>query len=185
VLPVRERRQAAEPERNVHALVDRPLQPLLPHRHVEARLAERVLERAEHVPVEGLGGHRSAVLVQILRRRGPSELVAQLAEEPDQVGRLGEAARDEPGLALGLVPALEMLDDRLRVHGRLGVVLEFAHRRRTPQALGRGAQLLEDLLVGVALADSGLERGERSRIDAPHRPWGPAFLGHGKKNRTD
>jgi len=182
-LPVRELREPSELERDVDALLDRPLEPLLPHRHVEARLSERVLERAEHVPVERLRRHRVAVLVEVLRGRRPSELVPQLAEKADQVGRLREAARNEARLALRLVPASEVLDNRLRVHARLGVRLELAHRRRASQALGRGAQLPEDLLVRVALADSGLELRQRGRVDSPRR--GAAFLGHSKKNRSD
>jgi asparagine synthetase B (glutamine-hydrolysing) len=39
--PVRELRQPPEPLGQRHALIDRPLEPLLPYRHVESRLAKR------------------------------------------------------------------------------------------------------------------------------------------------
>jgi hypothetical protein len=125
------------------------------------------------------------VLVEVLGRRRTPELLAQLPQLPDEVGRPCEAARDEARLPLRLVPAPEVLDDGLRVDRRLRVGLELPHRRGAPQPLGGRAQLPEDLLVGVALADSGLELGQRGRIDAPHSLRGPALLGHGKKNRTD
>jgi len=78
LLPVRELREAAKLEGDCDALVDRPFEPLLPHRDVEARFAKRVLERTEHVPVERLRGHRGAMLVEVLRGRRAAELVAQL-----------------------------------------------------------------------------------------------------------
>jgi hypothetical protein len=78
-----------------------------------------------------------------------------------------------------------VLDDGLRVDRRLRVGLELAHRRRAAQALRAGTQLLEDLLVRVALADSGLELGESSRINSSHSLRRPAFPGHAKKNRSD
>src|SRR5436309_90244 len=53
--PVGELREPPELPGERDALLDCPLQPLLPHRHVEARLTERVRERAERVPVERLG----------------------------------------------------------------------------------------------------------------------------------
>src|SRR5438477_31752 len=43
--PVRELRQPSEPLCERDPLVDRPLEPLLPHRHVEPGLAQRVRER--------------------------------------------------------------------------------------------------------------------------------------------
>ena len=58
-----------------------------------------------------------------------------------------------------------MLDRRLRMHVRLRVGGELLHGRRAAEAVGRRAQLLEDLLVGVALAQPRLEVGERRRID--------------------
>jgi hypothetical protein len=124
------------------------------------------------------------VLVEVFRGRRAPKLLPQLPKQSDQVGGLGEAPRNEPRLPFRLVPAAEVLDDGLRMHGRFRVVPELAHGRRAPQALGGGTQLLEDLLVGVALPDPGLELGERGRINASRGPCRPAFLGHSKKNRS-
>ena len=66
---------------------------------------------------------------------------------------------------------------------RLGVGRELAHRRRTAEPLRAGAQLLEDLLVRVALADSGLEGRERVGVDLGDRPVG-RLTGHAKKDRV-
>ena len=63
----------------------RMLEPLLPHRDVEPRLAQRVLERAEHVPVQRLRGHGVAVLVEVLRGRWASQRLAELLQLPNQV----------------------------------------------------------------------------------------------------
>ena len=60
----------------------------------------------------------------------------------------------------------EVLDHRLRVDPRLGVGRELAHGRRPLQPLGRGAQLGEDLLVGIAPSQAGAERRERLLVDA-------------------
>src|SRR5205823_5476104 len=107
-------------------------------------------------------------------------------QEADQVGGLCETPRDEPGLALRVVPAPEVLDDRLRMDSRRRVLLELAHGRRAPQPLGRAAQLLEDLLVRIALADPSLELGQGGGIDARESRLGHrAFPGHGKKNRSE
>src|SRR4029450_4837748 len=52
--PVGELRQPPEVSRELHPLLQSALELLLPHRHVESRLAQRVRERAEGVPVERL-----------------------------------------------------------------------------------------------------------------------------------
>ena len=59
-----------------------------------------------------------------------------------------------------------MPDHGLRMHGRLRVGGELAHRGRAAEALGARAQLGEDLLVAVALADARAERVQALRIDA-------------------
>jgi hypothetical protein len=69
------------------------------------------------------------VLVEVLRRRRASQLVTELAQLANEVGRLCEPARDEPRLAFRFVPALEMLYHGLRVDRRLRVGLELAHGR--------------------------------------------------------
>ena len=126
------------------------------------------------------------MLVEVLRGRRTTELVSKLSQEADQVGGLCETPWDEPRLALRVVPTPEVLDDRLRVHGRGRVLLELAHRRRAPQAFSGRAELVEDLLVRVALADPSLELGQGLGIDAREgRPLGRAFPGHGKKNRSE
>ena len=80
-----------------------------------------------------------------------------------------EPARHQPGGALGRVPGAEVLDHRLRMHPRLRIGRELLHRRRAAEPLRRGPQLLEDLLVGVAAPDPGLELGERLRVDLGDR----------------
>jgi hypothetical protein len=95
--------------------------------------------------------------------------LAQVAEPAQQLLPGREAPWHEPCLALCRVPTAEVLDHRLRMHGRLGVRCELPHRRRAPKALGAGRELREDLLVRVALADTRLERRQRFRIDACHR----------------
>jgi hypothetical protein len=52
-----------------------------------------------------------------------------------------------------------VLDHRLRVDGRLGIGGELAHRGRAAEAASALAQLSEDLIVGVALAEISLEGG--------------------------
>ena len=63
-----------------------------------------------------------------------------------------------------------MLDHRLRVHLRLGVGGELAHRRRAAEPLCARAQLLEDLLVRVAPPDPGAELGEGRLVDPGEQP---------------
>src|SRR5205085_1060660 len=98
-----------------------------------------------------------AALVEVARARDAAELLAELAQELQQLLARREPARDEPGLALRGVPAAEVLDHRLGMDGRLGVGGELPHRRRPAEPLRTRAQLGEDLLVGVPLADPGLE----------------------------
>src|SRR4051812_38444501 len=63
--PVRELRQAPEAPGELGALLDRPLEALLPHRHLEAGLPERLRQRAERVPVERLRRDPPAALVEV------------------------------------------------------------------------------------------------------------------------
>ena len=60
---------------------------------------------------------------------------------------------------------------------------ELAHGGRAPQSLGAGDDLRHDLLVGVALADPGLELRELLRIDRGERPVA-GLLGHVNKCRA-
>jgi len=106
------------------------------------------------------------VLVEISGRRRAPELLAQFAEQANQLVRPGKASWDEASLPLRVVPAPEVLDDSLRVDRRLGVLLELAHRRRAPESFRRAAELLDNLLVRVTLADPRLELGQRFGIDA-------------------
>ena len=155
--PVGELRQVLELPRERDSLLDSPLEPLLPDRDVEARFAQRLGEGTEGVPVERLRRHRPSSRVEILCGRHAAEVLPQLAQEPDELLACGEAAGNEAGLSLSRVPAAEVLDDRLRVNGRVRVCRELAHGRRAAEPFGRRAQLVEDLIVRVPLPDSGLE----------------------------
>src|SRR5205085_9264024 len=85
VRPVAELRQPSEAARKLGALGERPLEPLLPHRHVEARLAERARKRAEGVPVERLRRKRPAPLVEVACRRRPAELGSESPQLLDEL----------------------------------------------------------------------------------------------------
>src|SRR6185503_1273979 len=107
----------------------------------------------------------------------------ELAQQPDELLACGEPARHESGLPLRRVPAAEVLDHGLWMDGRLRVRRELAHRRRAAEPLGAFTQLREDLIVRVALADSGLKRGKRVGVDLRDRPVG-RLPGHDKKDRA-
>ena len=117
------------------------------------------------------------MLVDVARGGRPAQLLAERLQEAEQLLARRETARHEPGCALGRVPRAEMLDHRLRMDGRLRVRGELAHRGRAPEPLGAGDDLRHDLLVRVALADSGLELRELLRIDRGERPIA-GLLGH-------
>ena len=57
------------------------------------------------------------------------ELLAELTQDAHELLPRRKPARDEPGGALCLVPAAEVLDHRLRVHRRLRIGGELTHRR--------------------------------------------------------
>jgi hypothetical protein len=61
-----------------------------------------------------------------------------------------------------------VLDDGLRVDARVRILGELAHRRRPSEPLGGGAELREDLLVGVPPPHTGAKRGKCRLVDA-HR----------------
>ena len=128
------------------------------------------------MPVEGLGGHEPAVGVEILGCGRAAEQIAELAEGAEQLILGCKPPRHQSGETFGPVPAAEMLDHRLRVHRRLLVGGELAHGRRPSESLRARAELGQDLLVRVPLADSGLECRERLGIDARKRPIG--LTGH-------
>src|SRR3954465_1284210 len=135
------------------------------------------------MPVERLRRHRAPAGIEVLRGRHAAEVLPQVAQQPDELLTRREAARDQPGLALRRVPAPEVLDHGLWVHARLGVGGELTQRRRTSQPRRPRAQLLKDLGVRVALADSGLERRERAGVDLRDRPE-RRLAGHAKKDRA-
>ena len=63
--------------RERYALLERALKLLLPHRDVEAGFPQRVRERAKRVPVQRLGGHAAAMLLDVTCRRDTAELLTQ------------------------------------------------------------------------------------------------------------
>src|SRR5581483_6588034 len=98
-----------------------------------------------------------------------SKLVAELAQQAEELLPGCEPPRDETGGPLGRVPGPEVLDHGLRVDRRLRVGRELPHRRRATQPLGARLELTDDLVVRVPLADARLELGELARIDPRHR----------------
>ena len=112
----------------------------------------------------------------------PSSSPRRLQDVEELLAR-GEAPGYEPGGPLGGVPGSEVLDHGLRMDVRLGIGRELLHRRRAPQPSGMRAKLLEDLLVGVALADRALERGKLVGIDPRDRVV-LALPGHATNGRS-
>src|SRR4029450_6392136 len=98
--PVRELRQPAQLLRELHRLLERALEALLPHRHVEPGLAQRVRERAEGVPVEGLRGQSAPSLVDIACGRYAAQLLAELLQEGEELLARREPSRHEAGRPL-------------------------------------------------------------------------------------
>ena len=115
---------------------------------------------------------------EIARSRRSAELLPEPPELLEELVSREEAARKEARSPLRGVPGPEVLDDRLRVDARLRVLRELAHRRRASEPLGRGAQLLEDLVVRVAPAQAGTKRGELSLVDAQRGTLACARSGH-------
>ena len=109
------------------------------------------------------------MLVDVARGGHAAEVAAELFEQREQLLACREASRHQAGLPFGPVPAAEVLDHRLRMDGGLRVAGELPHRGRASQPLGGLLQLGEDLLVAVALPDSGLELGQRLAVDIRHR----------------
>ena len=136
-------------------LIDGALQTLLPHRDVEAGLAQRARERAERVPEQRLRRHRALARIQVARRRRPPEPGAERLQLAESSSRVAKRRGTRPASPLRGVPAAEVLDHRLRVHGRLRVGGELPHRRGPPQPGGAVAQLLQDRVIRVALANAG------------------------------
>ena len=134
-LPVAELRQAAERLCELTALRDRPLESLLPHRHVEAGLPEGRRQRTERVPVERRRRHRPAALLDVVGGRRPAELVAQPPQLPGELLAGGEPARHQPGRAAS--PRSRCRSARSRSAGAPAT----ADRPRTPSwsASARGA----------------------------------------------
>src|SRR5664280_1965622 len=122
------------------ALLDSALETLFAHRQVVPGLAQCLPQRAKGVPVEGLRRNLSLSRVEVARRRRAVELLPQLAQDAEQLVARGEAPGHQARLALGRVPASEMLDHGLRMDRRLLVASELAHRRGSSQALGAGTQ---------------------------------------------
>src|SRR5580692_3806665 len=105
------------------------------------------------MPVQGLRRIGAAALVEVASRRRPPHLRAEPAQLLEELLLGRETAWHQAGCALGRVPGAEVLDRRLRMDVRLWVGGELLHRRRAAKAACRRAQLVEDLLVGVALAE--------------------------------
>ena len=140
--PVGELRQPPEPARQRNALVDRALQPLLPHRR------RRIPPRAAHSSASRTCASRAtSTACGRGARRGRARSASGRAprrasrSSAEQLLARREAARHEPGGALGRVPRAEVLDHGLRMHRRLGVRRELLHRRRASEPLGARAQL--------------------------------------------
>ena len=93
------------------------------------------------------------------------ELLEQLRQLGEELVTADEAPRREPGGPLGSIPGAKVLDHRLGVHAGVLVGGELAHRRRATEPLGAGAELLEDLLVGVAPSDACAKLCERCFVD--------------------
>src|SRR5262245_20609933 len=175
VRPVRHLRQPAQLACQHGPLLHGAIETLLADGNVEARLAQRVRERAEGVRVRRCRRHRAAPVGEIARARRPAELLPQRTELLEQVVAGQEPPWVQAGSALRRVPGAEVLDDRLRVDPRVGVVRELAHGRRAPEALRGRTELLQDLLVRVPAPQSGTKRSELRLVD-PHagalaRPW--------------
>ena len=142
---------------------------------VEARLAQRRRERAERVPVERLRRHRAAVRVDVARGRIAPSSSPSSRSSAEQLRAGREAARHQPGRALRGVPAAEC---SITVCGCTCVPASAANSfivGERPEPLCAGAELVEDLLVGVAPADPRLERRELRRVDRRHRAGSVAF----------
>ena len=165
LLPVGHLRQPAEPAGQHRSLRDRALELLVADRDVEPCLAERRAERSERVPDQRLRRHPAAVRVEVARRRRPTELGAELPQLLEELVAADEAPRRQARRALGGIPRAEVLDHGLRVHARLRIGRELPHRRRAAEPLGARAQLLEDLLVGVAPSDACAKLSERCLVD--------------------
>ena len=109
------------------------------------------------------------MLVDVARGGRPAELLAQRPQEAQQLLAGRKPPRDEPGCPLRRVPRAEVLDHGLGMYGRLGIRSELPHGRRAPEPFGAGDDLGHDLLVRVALADTGLELRKLLRIDRGER----------------
>jgi len=105
------------------------------------------------------------VLVEVACGRSPFDPLPQLAQQQQELLTGGKPARHQPGGPLGRIPASEVLDHRLRMDGGFCVGGELAHRGRAPQSLCACLELVDDVLVAVALADSSLELGESVSVE--------------------
>ena len=76
---------------------------------------------------------------------------------------------ERPGRPLRRIPGAEVLDHRLRVDAGLRIGRELAHRRRAAEPRRRRAQLLQDLVVGIAAPQAGAKRRESGLVDAGER----------------
>ncbi len=149
-------------------MLDRSLESLLALEYLETGLAQRVSEGAERVRVQRGGGERAPACGEIACGRRTTEFRAQRPELLQQLLARQEPAWVEPGGPLGRVPRPEVLDDGLRVHARVRILCELAHRGRSPHPLRGGSELLEDLLVGVAASETRAKCGQLGLVDA-HR----------------
>ena len=116
--------------------------------------------------IERRRGKRAPTGGQVARGRCAPELVSQRAELIQEIVAGEKTTREESGRALRRVPGAEVLDHRLRMHSRLGILRELTHRRRASEPFCGGAKLLEDLVVRVATAQARAKCGEFRLVDA-------------------
>ena len=183
--PVGELRQPPEPSRERRALLDRALEPLLPHRDVEARLAQRV-RRASRTCASRATSTAAGPCARRCRARSAGGRAPRRARAAARAARRGSrsgAARARR--ALGRVPRAEVLDHRLRVDAssrdrpaNSRIVGERPRRCRARLQLG------EDLLVRSSAC--GFPPGTRASFAGSivgDRPEA-ALLGHAKNGRA-
>src|SRR5262249_61241075 len=94
-----------------------------------------------------------------------------------------QRARVEAGGRLRRIPGPELLDDRLRVDACPGIGGELLHRRRAAEPFRGRAELVEQLVVRVALPDRRLEPRQLLGID-PRERVEATLPGHANNGRS-
>ena len=149
------------PARAPHPVRDRALEPLLADRHVEAGLAERRASDPNVCQISDFDAMRPrfasrSCAVGVRPSSSPSSRSCC-----EQLLAADEAPRRKARGPLGGVPGAEVLDHRLRVHAASGSAANSRIVGERPSRSARRAQLLEDLLVGVAPSEAGAKLCER------------------------